>query len=208
MSPHEWAGVISELDILGVPAVAVELPLTGFRDDVAVTRMAIEAAGQGVIVVGHSYGGCVISAAAYAMANVARLVYVAAFITDCDENPFAILAQHRSELLDALVYGPDVVSVDPVKARHIFFGDVDDEMGNGLAARLRPMRRTTEGISYESIPAWKTLPSTYLLCSRDRAIPADAQQWMAQRTDEIIEWTTDHCPFISRAADLARLLDS
>jgi pimeloyl-ACP methyl ester carboxylesterase len=134
-----WDAVIDDLKRLGATAVAVELPLTGFDADVDAVRQAIEAAGPNVVVAAHSYGGCVVSAAASGNPDVTALFYVAAFLTEQNEHPFTILADYHGELLDALVItDTDTgVGVDAARARDVFFGDRDDESAAQLAARLR-----------------------------------------------------------------------
>ena len=203
-----WDAVIDELGRLGATAVAVELPLTGFDADVAVTRQAIEAAGPNVIVAAHSYGGCIVSAAASGNPDIARLFYVAAFLTEPNEHPFTILADHRGELLDGLVVTETGVGVDAAHARHVFFGDQADERAAELAASLRSMPLNGAEMDYSGEPGWKSSPSTYVLCTGDRAIPLGAQRWMAARAGEVVEFPTDHSPFFSRPRELAALLVS
>lgn len=199
-----WDAVVAELEQLGVPSVAVELPLTGFVDDVLGARRAIEAAGLDTVVVGHSYGGFVVSEAATGAPGIRHLVYVAAFMTDADDDANAILTD---ELSDALVPGATGLHVDPVAARRIFFGDSDDETARDLVARLRPMP-LTEGLPNVSDPAWKAVPSTYVMCSNDRALLPAAQRRMAAHAASVVEWPTDHSPFLTRPKELAELLVS
>lgn len=80
--------------------------------------------------------------------------------------------------------------------------------GAELAARLRSMPLNGADMTYEGEPAWKSTSSTYVLCTEDRAIPPAAQQWMAARADEVVEWPTDHSPFLTRPRELAVLLVS
>ncbi|WP_083896207.1 alpha/beta fold hydrolase [Nocardia jiangxiensis] len=195
--PSCWDAVIAELGRLGTTAVAVELPFTGFDADVAAAREAIEAAGPNVIVAAHSYGGCVASAAARDNPDVARLVYVAAFLTEPGEHPFTILADYHGELLDALVITDTGVGVDPDRAREVFFGDRDDEHAAQLAARLRSMPLNAAEMTYAGDPAWKSTTTTYVVCTADRAIPVQAQRWMAA------EICTSHT-FADRVDTLAR----
>lgn len=135
---------------LGATAVAVELPLTGFDADVDAVRQAIEAAGPNVVVAAHSYGGCVVSAAASGNPDVTRLFYVASFLTEHNEHPFTILADYHGELLEALVITDTGVGVDAARARDVFFGDRDDESAAQLAARLRQMPLTGMEMSLAS----------------------------------------------------------
>jgi hypothetical protein len=136
---------------------------------------------------------------------VTQLFNVAAFLTEPDEHPFTILAEHHGELLDALVITDTGVDVDPVRARHVFFGDQTDDNAARLATRLRQMPLTCAEMSFAN-PAWKSTPTTYVLCTADRSIPLVAQRWMAARANEIVEWPTDHCPFLTRPKDLAALV--
>jgi NADPH-dependent curcumin reductase CurA len=83
-----------------------------------------------------------------------------------------------------------------------------DETAALLAEGLRSMPLNGADMTYQGEPAWKSTPSTHVLCTEDRAIPVEAQRWMAARADEIIEWPTDHSPFLSRPQELAALLVS
>jgi pimeloyl-ACP methyl ester carboxylesterase len=205
--PWCWDGVVAELDRHGVPAIAVELPFTGFDDDVSVARRAIEQTGCATVVVGHSYGGAVISQAASRVPNVCHLVYVGAFVPDVGDDDSALLASHGSKLFDGLVVTDAGVAVDPVAARALFYGDSDDATARDLVARLRPM--TLAGAPGPgSDPAWKSVPSTYVLCANDGAFPPEAQRAVATRADEVVEWPTDHSPFVTRPKELADLVVS
>ena len=88
-----WDGVVAALAERGLDSHAVELPLTSFSDDISTARSAIAAAGDGAVVCGHSYGGCVISAAAD-QPGVRRLVYLCALQVDAGEDPNKIMAGH------------------------------------------------------------------------------------------------------------------
>lgn len=132
-----WDGVLAELEQFGVPTIAVELPLTGFGDDVAVARAVIESAGSGTVVVGHSYGGAVISEAAAGLSTVSHLVYLAAFLVEPGEDLFALLA--GSGLIEALIVDEHGIRVDPSIAAELFYGDADPVTAATLVARLRPM---------------------------------------------------------------------
>jgi pimeloyl-ACP methyl ester carboxylesterase len=87
--PWCWEGVVAALEARGIEADAVELPLAGYAADCDAARAAIEAAGDGAVVCGHSYGGAVISRAASGLPNVSRLVYLTAFQTEPGEDPNA-----------------------------------------------------------------------------------------------------------------------
>lgn len=90
-----WNGVVAELERMGVRTMAVQLPFTGFPDDVAAARRAIERARRDAVVCGHSYGGSVLSAAARGL-PLRRLVYLCAFMTDEGDDVTSLMASHRS----------------------------------------------------------------------------------------------------------------
>jgi pimeloyl-ACP methyl ester carboxylesterase len=202
-----WDGVVAELDRRGVPAIAVELPFTGFDDDVSVARRAIEEMGCASVVVGHSYGGAVISQAASRLPDVCHLVYVGAFVPDIGDDDAALLATHGSKLFDGLMVTDDGVAVDPDAARDLFYGDSDDATARTLVARLRPMT-LADAPGPRSEPAWKSVPSTYVLCTNDGVFPPEAQRVVATRVDHVVEWPTDHSPFITRPKEIADLVVS
>src|SRR5688572_7603652 len=98
-----WNRVISSLEKDGYNVIAVQNPLTSYADDVATTRRAIDAQHESVVLVGHSYGGAVITIAAVGASNVRTLVYVAAFGPDEGENLQALLQKYPSKIDGALV---------------------------------------------------------------------------------------------------------
>lgn len=199
-----WGPVVEELERGGIAVNAVELPLARFEDDVRAAREATEAMGPDTILVGHSYGGLVISEAAADMRSVSRLVYVTAFLTEAGEDATAILADYGSNITEAVIVSETGVTVDPDAARELFYGDSDDRTAAELIARLRPM--PLELMVQKSEPAWKSIPSTYVVCTNDRVLPPEAQRWMASRADEVVEVDSDHSPFVTRPTFLADAL--
>jgi pimeloyl-ACP methyl ester carboxylesterase len=193
-------GVVARLQDLGVPATAVELPLTGLTADVAAARTAIEAASKPVVVLGHSYGGMVITAAASGVPGVTRLIYLAAFLTEPGTD---ITALTSPRLLQAVVVTSAGVGVDPAEAADIFYGDADPATAAAAVARLRPM--ALDAADPWAEPAWRSVPATYVVCARDEAIPVSAQRAMAARAQTVVEWPADHSPFLTRPADVADL---
>jgi pimeloyl-ACP methyl ester carboxylesterase len=200
-----WDAVVVELDRAGVSVATVELPLTGLDDDVAAARKVIEAAGDGTVVLGHSYGGEVIGRAAAGLLGVKRLVFLAAFMIDRDEDAAAIMERYQSTLPSAIQVSDRGIVVDPARVRDLFYGDSDEATSAAFAARLRPMPMVAPSEA-TSGPAWKSVPSTYIVCTNDGALPPDAQRWMAARADETVTWPTDHSPFVTRPAEIAELL--
>lgn len=197
-----WKEVVASLERDGVEAAAVELPFTGFADDVASARRAIEAAGEGSVVLLHSYGGAVGSQAATGL-PVARLVYLAAFMLAPGEEPTRYM--DGGELPSALVVDASGVRVDPGAAARIFFGDADPQTAAAAVAQLRPMA-LQGGPPSVTEPAWWAVPSTYVVCTNDRALPVASQRAMAARATDVVEWPTDHSPFLTRPDEVARLV--
>jgi pimeloyl-ACP methyl ester carboxylesterase len=199
-----WDGVVADLERRGVASVALRLPHTGLAHDVACAREAILAAGPGSVVVGHSYGGFVISEAATDVAGLAGLVYLAAFMTDAGDDPMATMAGMDSPLLRAVELTDGGVVVDPGRAHELFYGDSDDATAAAAIAHLRPLRLDGETV-VAGQPAWKAVPTTYVVCTNDLAIPPEMQRSMAANADTVVEWPTDHSPFLTRPADVAEI---
>jgi pimeloyl-ACP methyl ester carboxylesterase len=198
-----WDGVAAELRRLGVRSTAVELPLAGLAADVAAVRPAIAAAGQASVVVGHSYGGSVISLAASGLPAVARLVYLAAFLAEPEEDTFALMG--GSKLTESMVVSEHGITVDPAVAADVFYGDADPVTAAAMVARLRPI---TMGASVPpgTEPAWRSVPATYVICANDQAISVESQRRMAARAATVVEWPTDHSPFVTRPQAVAALI--
>jgi pimeloyl-ACP methyl ester carboxylesterase len=205
-----WDGVTAELQARGVTVAAPELPLTSFADDIRVVRAALEAAGDDVVVCGHSYGGCVISAAATDVPTVRRLVYLCAFMVDAGEDPVALLfGDGTSRLLTAMHIDEDAdtVTVDPGMCHDVFYADAPVSVIADLVARFRPMPFSDSWV-HAGPPAWRTIPSTYVRCSRDRALPPALQSAMALHASDVVDWASDHSPWLTRPARVADLLAS
>ena len=202
-----WDAVVAALEARGVEVDAVELPLAGYAADSETARAHIEAAGDGAVVCGHSYGGLVISRAASGLDNVARLVYLAAFQTEADEDPNAMMAADPSPLQTAFVFGDDGLTVDPARLHEVFYADSDPAVVAEIAPKLRPMPLTgEEWVAPE--PAWKQVPSTFVVCANDAAILPSLQRRMAARATDVVELDADHSPFLTRPEELADLLAS
>ena len=203
--PWAWDGVVAELDRLGIASEAVELPFTGFPDDVAATRRAVERAGPGVVVCGHSYGGFVISAAARGL-PVSNLVYLCAFMVDDGEDPFPLWFGHHVALHDAIVDVEGRSTVDPLRAHECFYADAPDADVTAAISRLRSIPGAGGPPIDFADPAWRHVPSTYVVCERDQAIHPDVQRTMARHADRIVEWDSDHSPFLTHPALVTTLL--
>lgn len=198
-----WDAVVAELERRGVSVEAVELPFTGFPDDETTARAAIERAGRGAVVCAHSYGGFVVSAAARGL-PVGHLVYLSAFMADEGEDVMPLWFSRHVPLHDAMVDAEGRSSIDASRAYECFYEDCDRTTAVELVSRLRSMRGRPP--VERSEPAWRQIPSTYVVCSRDKAIHPDVQRTMARHAGRVIEWDSDHSPFASDPLRVATLL--
>jgi pimeloyl-ACP methyl ester carboxylesterase len=197
------AGSRRRAEAQGVDVQAVELPLTSYDDDVATARKAIKAAGKGAVVCGHSYGGMVISRAASGL-PIGRVVYLTAFMTDEGEPPMDHMQAHPSPMMAAIRTDGGVLTVDPAMLHEAFYEDSDPEVVVEIEKLLRPMPLgDTWMLDVE--PAWRQVPSTYIACTNDKAISEGAARDGAA-ADEVVEWDTDHSPFLLGPLDIADLL--
>lgn len=203
-----WSKVIPVLEEGGYNVIAVQNPLTSFADDVATTRRVIDAQGGPVIVVGHSYGGAVITSAAVDAPNVKALVYVAAFAPDDGESIGPLLEKYPSKLGAALV--PDAAGflyIARAKFKEAFAADVSDLERSVMAATQKPINGVIFGQVFET-PAWKKLPSWFLVASQDQAINPDLERMFAKRMGATtVEVETSHVPFMSRPADVVGIIE-
>jgi len=204
-----WDAVRARLEAAGVPSAAVELPFTSLEDDVAATTLALDRFGKPALLVGHSYGGAVITAAGE-HPLVRHLLYLAAFQLAEGESVGRTLPDRDippTGLGDALRFSADrdQVSVDPALATGLFYSDAPAIAAAAAVARLRPVRRAL----FRGVPAtigWRRTPSTYVVCADDRAVHPDLQRAMAERAGARHVWPGGHSPLLTRPAAVADLI--
>lgn len=198
-----WNAVVERLQSKGYPVIAPANPLRGLASDAAQIRSVIDSVDGPVVLVAHSYGGAVITNAATGAPNVRALVYVAAFAPDLDENLAGLLAMnpgsHLSE--EALIFRPHATGVDgyvhPDVFHDVFAQDLPKKQAAVMAATQRPGDSTTLG-DHSAAPAWKTIPSWYVVASRDHLIPPKTQRFMAERAGATtVEVRTSHVAMIA-----------
>ena len=202
-----WGNVIPLLEQRGFDVTAVQNPLTSFSDDVATTRRVIDAQTDPVILVGHSYGGAVITTAALDRSNVKALVYIAAFGPDADENLQSLLEKYPSKIGSALV--PDTAGflyIDKKRFAEVFAADVSERDLSILSSAQKPINSQTFGQKYDT-PAWKSIPSWYLVAKEDQAINPDLQRMFAERMGATTrEVKSSHVPFVSNPEAVADII--
>ncbi|MBV9359737.1 MAG: alpha/beta hydrolase [Chloroflexi bacterium] len=186
-----WTGVIQRLQAAGVPVTAPANPLRGISVDSAYLASLLDQIPGSVILVGHSYGGAVISNAASAAKNVVGLVFVAAFAPDEGERLGELASRSKDSLLGtaqvALHYpmGPGGESavefgIDPAKLHDVFAADLPAEQAAVLAATQRPVAELAFS-EPNGRAAWKTLPSWAVVATGDRAAGTDITRSLAER---------------------------
>jgi pimeloyl-ACP methyl ester carboxylesterase len=205
-----WSGVIERLQADGYNVTAPQFPLTSLADDVAKLRHVLALQEGPTIVAGHSYGGQVMTALGTDAPNVVGLVYIAAFGIDDGESLGGLLAQgpptpaleHQFVDEEGFVWltEDDFVShfasgVDPVQAKVLY-------------AVQQPLP-TSAFSDVMNVPAWKTLPSWYMVAQDDQALPPDAERMFAKRMGATtIEVPAGHLAMISHPAEVANLTET
>ncbi|MFB8282679.1 alpha/beta fold hydrolase [Nocardia colli] len=200
-----WQEVIAVLDGQGHRVRAVQLPLTSLSDDVAWTRREISSFDGPVTLVGHSYGGMVISGAAEHNEQVDSLVFVAAYAPEEGET-VASLSGRGAKMLggEAIRFAEDGWSIiDPAEFADVLAADLPAVTGRALAAIQKP----THGACF-SQPAgpggWRDLPCTYLLSLEDRIFDPELQRWFAERTNATLtELHSSHLSPLTHPEDVA-----
>jgi pimeloyl-ACP methyl ester carboxylesterase len=202
-----WELVRRELDERGVPNQSLDLPFTGLAGDAAAVGKLLDAIDGPVVLMGHSYGGMVISRAASGRDDVAHLVYLCAVQVGEDVD-LATAMTTSDELMSAIVQGDDgAMSVDPAVAPAVFYHDCDDEVTATAVSHLRGMGFGVVQEDDDPPPAaWKQIESTYVVCSDDQTIAPESQRKMATNANHVVEWNTSHSPMLSRPELVADLL--
>ncbi len=183
-----WSAIIPKLENKGYHVIAVANPLRSLKTDASYVASVLDSISGPVILVGHSYGGMVISNAAKDKENVKGLVYVAGFAPEEGENAFKLSGQFPGSTLGQALMPPVALaegsakdlSIDPVKFRNQFSADVPAKEAKVMAATQRPV--TDAALNEGSgAPAWKNIPSWFVYGTLDKNIPAQLHAFMAKR---------------------------
>jgi pimeloyl-ACP methyl ester carboxylesterase len=212
-----WNAEITALKEQGYPVIAPANPLRGLTSDADYVRSVLQTIDGPIVLVGHSYGGAVISNAARDVDNVEALVYIAAFAPDTGETLEQLVTKNPGthitpDALDARPYPlPDgSQGVDLyIKAdvfREAFAGDLPRKTTNLMQATQRPFS-VAAFTEPSGEPAWKTVPSWYLVATNDHAIPPQTQWFMADRAGSTVsKVAASHVPMQSQPEATTRLI--
>jgi pimeloyl-ACP methyl ester carboxylesterase len=203
-----WSGVIERLSTRGITTVAVANPLRGVSADSAYLASVLGQTPGPIILVGHSYGGAVISNAATGNENVVALVFVAAFAPAEGEVLGQVEAGSKDSVLNSALIPRQYPTadggsateffIDPAKARDAFAGDVSDQQAVLIAAVQRPVAELAFG-EPSGPPAWKEKPCWAVVATGDKAAGTDVVRSMAERAGaSITEVEGSHVIMISR----------
>jgi pimeloyl-ACP methyl ester carboxylesterase len=186
-------GVVRRLLAAGYPVLAVPNPLRGVAADAAGVRALLDTVEGPVVLVGHSYGGAVISAAAAGSRQVRALVYLAAFVPDTGESVGELVGRFPgsavNESLKAvpLPGGQVDLYIDPRVYHERFAADVPTADAAVYAIAQRPAAAAAFAEPAAGVPAWASIPSYHLIGSADRIIPPETQQFMAERAGATVQ---------------------
>ncbi|MFD9052948.1 alpha/beta fold hydrolase [Streptomyces zaomyceticus] len=213
-----WNGVIERLRKAGYPVIATPNPLRGPAHDAAYLQSVLNTINGPVVLVGHSYGGTVITHAAAGNENkVKALVYIAAFIPDHGETSLGLSNKYPGSTLGNVVQptpytlpdgttGTDL-TIKTDKFRQQFAADVPHDQATLMATTQRPIsaaaldEKTTK-------TAWKTIPSWSLIATQDLNIPPTAQRYMSDRANaHTIETSASHAVSVSRPDTVTRIIE-
>jgi pimeloyl-ACP methyl ester carboxylesterase len=204
-----WSGVIERLQAEGFQVRAPQFPLSSLSDDVARLRQVLEFQSGPSIVVGHSYGGQIITALGSDAPNLVGLVYIAAFGLDEGESLGALLSQ--GPVTPALAHlftdsrGFGWLSEDDFVDH--FAADVDPTRAHVMYAVQQPLA-SSAFTDVMGVPAWKSLPSWYLVAQNDEAIPPDGERQFAARMGATtVEIPSSHVAMVSHPAEVADLIE-
>jgi pimeloyl-ACP methyl ester carboxylesterase len=205
-----WSAVIERLQASGYQVTAPQFPMTSIADDVARLRQVLDFQDGPTIVAGHSYGGQIMTSLGTDAPNVVGLVYIAAFGIDEGESLGALLSQ--GPVTPALAHlftdkqGFGWLSEDDFV--HHFAADVDPVKAKAMYA----VQQALAGSAFTDvmgIPAWKSLPSWYLVATDDQAIPPDAERLFASRMGATtVEVPSSHVAMVSHPDEVTQLIET
>jgi pimeloyl-ACP methyl ester carboxylesterase len=213
-----WSGVVQRLQGRGYTVIAPPNPLRGIDFDAAALSSVLKTVDGPIVLVGHSYGGMVISEAAQGNAAVKALVYIAAFAPETGESAGAILGRFPTAKFSPAVLSPVPYALpgggtgaDVYVKREVFHdmfaADVPTSTASVMAASQRPIEGGAIGATFAGTPAWKTVPSWALVARADNMISPAAERFMAERAHaHVVELDASHAVTVSQPDAVAALI--
>jgi pimeloyl-ACP methyl ester carboxylesterase len=205
-----WSSVTERLQADGYHVTAPQFPLTSLADDVARLRHVLDLQDGPTVIAGHSYGGQVMTALGTDTPNVVALVYIAAFGIDEGESLGGLLAQGppAPALAHQFIDNEGFAWLTEDDFVNHFAADVDPVKAKVLYASQQPLAASAFN-DVMTVPAWKSLPSWYLISQDDQALPPDAQRMFANRMGATtVEVPSGHLAMISHPAEVAKLTET
>ncbi|WP_256809832.1 MULTISPECIES: alpha/beta fold hydrolase [Pseudomonas] len=212
-----WNGVVKILEKDGYPVIAAANPLRSVKSDAQSVADVLASVKTPVVLVGHSYGGPVISEAAYGNANVKALVYVAAFAPEKGETAAELSGRFPGSTLGPTLSAPVELAdggkdlyIQQDKFHEQFAADVSPADAKLMAATQRPV--TVAALNEAATePAWKTVPSYFVYGDQDKNIPAQALAFMAERAHSkqtVVVKGASHVVMVSNPKAVASLIET
>jgi pimeloyl-ACP methyl ester carboxylesterase len=214
-----WSEVTKRLQDAGYTVLAAPNPLRSLSSDSAYLRSFLAFVKGDVVLVGHSYGGAVVTNTAGDVPSVRALVYVNAFVPDAGESALDLATRFPGSKLGDETLQPSLypgadgtpqpeLFIRRDRFREVFAGDLPQAMAATIAASQRPVAPAALGEPAQAA-AWKTLPSWYLVGTADMAIPPATQRFMANRAGStVVEVNASHASFISAPGAVVNLIDA
>jgi pimeloyl-ACP methyl ester carboxylesterase len=205
-----WSSVTERLQADGYDVTAPQFPLTSLADDVARLRQVLALQKGPTVIAGHSYGGQVMTALGTDAPNVVGIVYIAAVGLDEGESLNGLLAQGppTPALAHQFVDEQGFVWLTQDDFVNHFAGDVEPVKAKVLYAVQQPLAASALD-DVMTVPAWKLVPSWYLVAQDDQALPADAQRMFANRMNATtIEVPSGHLAMVSHPGEVVRLTET
>ncbi|HEV7250049.1 MAG TPA: alpha/beta hydrolase [Shinella sp.] len=201
-----WRKVFDQLTAKGFKVTVVQPPMTSLEDDVAATKRILDQQDGPSVLVGHSYGGMIVTEAGTAD-NVAGLVYVAAFQPDAGETLLDLAAKTPAATKGIMATKDDYLYLDPAAFAADFAADIPADEARFMAhSQVYPAKAAFE--TKITTPAWKSRKSWALIATDDRAINPDLMRDMAKRAGSVpVEVKASHAVFMSQPAAVADLIE-
>ena len=210
-----FGAVTGRLQRRGYTVISPANPLRGPASDAAYVASVMRTIDGPIVLVGHSYGGAVITEAGTMVTNVKALVYLDALALDAGESNTDVLERFPSKLFPALQARPfpqadgsegTDLYIDPAQFRSVFAADLSARAAARMATAQRPISLAA-GQEKSTEPAWKSIPSWYLVGRQDQVFTAEAQRFMAKRAGaRVTEIDSSHASYISHPGKVTKVI--